>query len=745
MKRFLPFIAFLAFFMLTEAKSDAFCRVTMEDATPGNIYGLPWQVNPLYNGRSRESALCSAGDYDRWLGFDQAIIFATREAGTFVNTRGDRIDVNQISLGAPLTFSNPAVNVVVGNQPLLLPSPSAYDYPYPVNYTPFQDQGIVTLDCRSHFGPGQRCLQCGSGTGNVILRNLVINTNGINRASLFNQTDSTSSCFKDGGAVYVCGGTRNAAIALDQPGWCGDEDRDGDGVTIDGGDCNDGDADRFPGNPEICDGKDNDCNAATNDVFNFYYHDVDGDGFGHGSFLTPGSWATGCEAPTGFVSNNTDCNDSNRLVNPRAIELCTDSIDNNCNGTVSEGCVCVNGAARSCGTTDVGPCTFGTQTCIRGAWGTCRGEVAPVAETCGGTVDLNCDGALPPACPVVDLDNDGDGYFKDNDGNGLCPGSVDGVSCDCDDARADVHPGTAEICGDGIDNDCNGGIDPDSLCRPVDPLTTDNDGDGYCEDTTVCTDGSLPKDCDDTDPSIYPAAAEICGDGIDQDCTGADTACPPACPAYKQKSYYLDADHDDFGTVNTSVLACTQPVGYVLYNTDCDDGDALKNPGMDEICGDGIDNDCDEKVDEGCAGDPHVDDDHDSYCEDPVSCSDGSKPGDCNDANPLINPGSTENCGDGVDTNCDGIPDILDPVCGGNVPPPIPTGGGLICPIPGNALNACPMAGGAFFGGCSLNRGMGAQPFVFTLFLTIPLLLIYRFVSIKKAVKNILNFSRNFF
>jgi hypothetical protein len=49
-------------------------------------------------------------------------------------------------------------------------------------------------------------------------------------------------------------------------------------------------------------------------------------------------------------------------------------------------------------------------------------------------------------------------------------------------------------------------------------LNTDNDRDGYSENQ---------NDCNDTDASIYPGALEICGDGIDQDCQDADLECVP--------------------------------------------------------------------------------------------------------------------------------------------------------------------------------------------------------------------------
>ena len=52
---------------------------------------------------------------------------------------------------------------------------------------------------------------------------------------------------------------------------------------------------------------------------------------------------------------------------------------------------------------------------------------------------------------------------------------------------------------------------------PVDPHDIDNDGDGYTENQ---------GDCNDNSATVYPVAVDICGDGIDQDCSGADLTCP---------------------------------------------------------------------------------------------------------------------------------------------------------------------------------------------------------------------------
>jgi mono/diheme cytochrome c family protein len=53
------------------------------------------------------------------------------------------------------------------------------------------------------------------------------------------------------------------------------------------------------------------------------------------------------------------------------------------------------------------------------------------------------------------------------------------------------------------------------------PICLDGDGDGYADA------GCGGNDCDDSDPTVYPGATEVCGDGIDQDCSDGDLPCPP--------------------------------------------------------------------------------------------------------------------------------------------------------------------------------------------------------------------------
>jgi hypothetical protein len=113
--------------------------------------------------------------------------------------------------------------------------------------------------------------------------------------------------------------------------------------------------------------------------------------------------------------------------------------------------VCNAGDTQACydgqsGTEGVGPCTGGNQTCDSdGQWGNCAGEVVPTGEVCGDGIDNNCNGMTDE-----DVDADGDGYTTC--GGDCCD------STECPDPKS-VNPGAYDVPGDGIDNDCDGMVD----------------------------------------------------------------------------------------------------------------------------------------------------------------------------------------------------------------------------------------------------------------------------------------------
>ena len=151
-------------------------------------------------------------------------------------------------------------------------------------------------------------------------------------------------------------------------------------------------------------------------------------------------------------------------------------------------------------------------------------------ELCDG-LDNDCDGVVPDDEP--DEDGDGastcDGDCDDTEAAlNIADTDSDGVTTcddppDCEDDNADVAPGLADMC-DGVDNDCDGSVDEDGKQS----LFYDQDGDGFGDvdqfAMTCETEGyaDLAGDCNDRDAAVNPEAEDLPGDGIDQDCDGAD-------------------------------------------------------------------------------------------------------------------------------------------------------------------------------------------------------------------------------
>jgi hypothetical protein len=219
-----------------------------------------------------------------------------------------------------------------------------------------------------------------------------------------------------------------------------------------------------------------------------FYADLDADTYGD-----PASSISACTPPANYVLDNTDCDDTDGLVNPATVWF------QDTDGDL------------------VGNTTITLTQCIE-----------PVGYVLyPGDCDDNNNLVISPSTYYVDADNDGHGSMI---GVGLVTCTNPGagyatVADDCDDTQNTVYPGAPELC-DGLDNDCINGIDDGLMMVPF-FVDADNDSYGagvstlYCQNPGV---GYSPADgdCDDSNPNAYPGATEVLDNGVDENCDGTD-------------------------------------------------------------------------------------------------------------------------------------------------------------------------------------------------------------------------------
>jgi hypothetical protein len=473
---------------------------------------------------------------------------------------------------------------------------------------------------------------------------------GVSAAASCNVNDYCLNCDKgDDGGTHGDGGN----------------DGNGDGNTSDAGDA----GACVPSGPEICDGKDNDCNGFVDDG------------------VLPGVGDLCANQMGACAGGIQQCvNGALKCTKQPSPETC-DGIDNDCNGLTDEG---DPGGGGKCGT-DQGECVAGTNHCVGGHI-QCTGFVDHTGdpELCN-MLDDDCDGSYDEGltnmgpCGIktcVGGTNKGTVCQTSGDctGGGTCQSNVGACTqgtLSCQGGTPQCMPLNAphfEMC-DSIDNDCDGVVDEDfdlqhdinhcgdclttctapanavATCAP-DPMNMNKGTCGFaCKAGYHDLDGNPANGCEYG--PCFPSGVEVC-DGADNDCDGlvdaADPdlgAAPPICPTQ--------------GACATgAAVQCDGAVGWRCHYSGDVSTDMTGTTILPETSCDNIDNDCNGIVD-----------DHQANKNQP--CDDGLK-GECRsygtyqcDAMNLNGPAicqythtgvaaQPESC-DNLDNDCDGVVD----------------------------------------------------------------------------------------
>jgi len=371
--------------------------------------------------------------------------------------------INTHTLTAPFTWngtSNIIVescfsNQVVGNQAYQ----TRYTNPGFVSVTYYQADGAT--------GAGA-CTQA-TGTTSSNRPNMkfgIASSGGSATSNAFTMSVTAGSTYYADTDGDGYGNAASSTVACSQPS----------GYVSNSTDCNDANSAINPAATEVCNAVDDDCDSQINEgVGNTYYADADADGYGNAASST-----VACTQPSGYVSNNSDCNDANSAINPAATEVCN-AVDDDCDGQINEGVGNTyyadtdgdgygNAASSTVACTQPSGYVSNSSDCNDN-----NSAINPAATEVCNTVDDDCDGQINEGVGnTYYADTDGDGYGNAASSTEACtqPSGYVSNSTDCDDANSAINPGVSEVCSNTIDDNCNGQVNENCCALSLSATTT---------------------------------------------------------------------------------------------------------------------------------------------------------------------------------------------------------------------------------------------------------------------------------